>query len=288
MHSNKPFSSKAQNYTHAIASVELEYSSLADGVSVAGRICPKCNGGDSREGSFSVTRKDVRLYFKCHRASCNFRGEARVGGGSVVHGPDRQPFRRSGRERYASLGKGPLPPEVAELLLTKYGLCSRDVSRGLLRWSEAHSPDGYGRLILPILDHLGYPSGYVARKLDDQVGPKTYTAAEQHEGAWYLNRTSTHLIIVEDQLSALRISRHLNAVALLGTNLSESTLKAIKAGRYTRIFLALDRDAYPLSIKMAIRHRAELPLTVLRIPKDIKNMDVAEEETFVRSNKLHD
>lgn len=277
--------SKGNNLNHVYATIELEYSSLADGVSLAGRICPKCSGGSSREKSFSVTRKDVRLVFVCHRASCDLRGEIGAGRSSVV---PNQPHRRSGRERYAALGKGALPPQIASLLLNKYGLCSRDVSRGLLRWTEAHSPTGYGRLVLPILDSAGYPSGYVARKMDSQNGPKTFTMAEQHEGAWYLNRTSTHLIIVEDQLSALRISRHLNAVALLGTNLSEPILTAIKKGKFAKVFLALDRDAFPLSIKMAVRLRSQLPLTVLRLPKDIKEMDVAEEEAFVRSNNLYD
>lgn len=280
--------SKGFNINHVYATIELEYGSLADGVSSTGGICPKCGGGDSREKSFNVTRKDVRLYFKCHRASCDFRGEVNLRGRGAIQVPAEQSVRRTGRERYASLGKGALPSEVADLLLTKYGLSSRDQSRGLLRWTETHSPSGYGRLVLPILDSKGYPSGYVARKLDNQVGPKTLTIAEQHEGAWYLQRSSTHLIIVEDQLSALRISRHLNAVALLGTNLSEPVLKAIKAGRYTRIFLALDSDAFPVAIKTAIRLRPELSLNVIRLKKDIKNMDVAEEEAFVRNNKLHD
>ena len=142
-----------------------------------------------------------------------------------------------------------------------------------LKFFTEHSPPGYGRLVLPVLDHLGYPYGYVARKLDNQVGAKTFTFASETEGAWYLNRVSgTRLVIVEDQLSALKASQFVNAVALLGTNISEATLNAIKAGKYTDIYIALDADAFPKSIRLAVELRPHLKLHVIRLRKDLKNM----------------
>ena len=127
--------------------------------------------------------------------------------------------------------------------------------------------------MLPVIDHAGYPYGYVARKLDNQNGAKTFTFASDTEGAWYMNRSSgTRLVIVEDQLSALKASQFVNAVALLGTNISEATLTAIKAGRYTDIYLALDADAFPKSIKLAVELRPHLKLNVIRLRKDLKNM----------------
>lgn len=257
------------------ATIELDYGKITDGVSVTGRICPKCNGGNSGEGSLAVSRSGDTLLFICHRASCGWRGRINLNGGGAVSGESPAPSaeRSDGRNRYASLGQGALPEEIKRYLADQYEIGELLQAKGLLRWTTKHSPPGHGRLVLPVIDHAGYPYGYVARKLDNQNGAKTFTFASDTEGAWYMNRSSgTRLVIVEDQLSALKASQFVNAVALLGTNISEATLTAIKAGRYTDIYLALDADAFPKSIKLAVELRPHLKLNVIRLRKDLKNM----------------
>lgn len=257
-----------------LLTIELEYGPLADGLSVTGRVCPKCNGGSTREGSFAVTRRGGALLFVCHRASCGFKGMAALNGDHASAGTEGEGSRveRTGPKRYASLGKSPLPEDVKQLLNNKYGINLLLQAKGLLRWTTQHSPADKGRLVMPMLDHLGYPYGYVARKLDNQDGAKTLTFGEDTEGSWYFNRSSGRkLLIVEDQLSAIKASQFVNTVALLGTNISEQTLLAIKSGAYTGIYLALDADAFPKSIKMAVELRPRLPLSVVRLEKDIKD-----------------
>jgi hypothetical protein len=260
-----------------LAEIELEYAALADGVSVGGRVCPKCKGGRTNEGSFAVSRKGTILLFQCHRASCGFKGMSGVGGRLNLHGNEQaggEPVnaRVNGPSRYDSLGKSPLPREVAEYLRDKYEIGLLLQAKGLLRWTTEHSPAGHGRLVMPALDPDGRPYGYVARKLDNQEGAKTLTFAEDTRGSWYFNRnSSSRLLIVEDQLSALKASQYINAVALLGTNLTENTLSCIKKGQYTDIYLALDADAFPKSIRMAVELRPRLKLSVIRLRKDIKD-----------------
>ena len=90
--------------------------------------------------------------------------------------------------------------------------------------------------------------------------------------AWY---TSTEgrdvLIIVEDQLSAIRASDYYDSVALLGTNLNDERVAEINEQGYNRVYLALDKDAFSLAVNYVRDLRSKLPLLLLRLDKDIKN-----------------
>lgn len=252
-----------------------EYSSLAQGVSVAGRICPKCFGGRSNEGSLSVTRSDYTLLYKCHRAACDFAGKASVvgGGGGQQTVGDGARKRISGQDRYAALGRGRIPEGIRAWLAQKYHLSEYHFAKGGLSWTKDHSTGPVaGRLVMPVVDEGMTLYGYTARKLDDQPGPKTLSFFENKRGAWYFNPSSLDVIIVEDQLSAIRASKYINAVALMGTDIPEAVLNTLrdKAGK---IFLALDKDAYRKSLKITMKNAARIKLTPIKVPKDLKDMN---------------
>jgi hypothetical protein len=126
---------------------------------------------------------------------------------------------------------------------------------------------------MPVIDHSNETYGYVVRKLDGQVGPKTLSFLDNNRGAWYKCEGSDELLIVEDQLSALRASDYMNAVALLGVHMTDALVAAIKSGRYSGIFLALDADAFPTAIKLAHKMRPHFKMKVLKLPKDLKDME---------------
>lgn len=109
------------------------------------------------------------------------------------------------------------------------------------------------------------------RALDGRK-PKAVSHTEKGAMAWYINRTTRSLIIVEDQLSALRASDYSNSVALLGTNLSEERVAEIKKSGFSPVFLALDNDAIAAAVRYVVRYRSTLPLRLLRLTKDIKDM----------------
>lgn len=125
---------------------------------------------------------------------------------------------------------------------------------------------------MPVVDEGMTLYGYTARKLDDQPGPKTLSFFENKRGAWYFNPSSLDVIIVEDQLSAIRASKYINAVALMGTDIPEAVLNTLrdKAGK---IFLALDKDAYRKSLKITMKNAARIKLTPIKVPKDLKDMN---------------
>ena len=264
---------------NAYIDLEREHGSLAVGTTVSGAICPKCYGGRTNEGSLSVTRKRTSLVFCCHRDSCAFRGELGILGGGAVYGTEREPERKSERPSYYSVRKGPIPDYWLNYLLVKYGMGPHQIAQGRAHWTQQHSPGGCGRLLLPVLDEDGIPYGYTARKLDNQQGAKTLMYVENSKGSWHAGPPSKQpkLIIVEDQMSAIRASHYLNSMALLGTNLTDAALTVLKAKKYDTIYLALDADAFPTSIRLAHRLRkAGVKVTVLRLKKDIKNMNEVE------------
>ena len=103
--------------------------------------------------------------------------------------------------------------------------------------------------------------------------------------AWYrfLRKTDT-LVLVEDQVSAIKLAPYVDAVALLGTHLSEAKADEIKAQGYKQIFLSLDRDAVQEAIKLQIKWRTKIPnLYVLGIGQDIKDMPAKEFESYLES-----
>lgn len=65
---------------------------------------------------------------------------------------------------------------------------------------------------------------------------------------------------------------YVNAAALLGTNLSADRVAEIRATKLSPVYLALDKDAFPIAVKYVVEYRAELPLKLLTLKKDLKNL----------------
>lgn len=137
---------------------------------------------------------------------------------------------------------------------------------------------------MPVRSHEGEELGVVLRALDGRK-PKVVSHTEKGAMAWYTNRATRSLIIVEDQLSALRASAYSNSVALLGTNLSQERVAEIKKAGYNPIYLALDNDAIAAAVGYVVRYRSALPMQLLRLNKDIKDQTDEELATLMKEIK---
>lgn len=124
---------------------------------------------------------------------------------------------------------------------------------------------------MPVRDVQGQELGVVLRSLSGEK-PKVISHTEKGVMAWYTNHATTGVIIVEDQLSAIRASDYLTSVALLGTNLSEERAKEIKQAGRGPVYLALDNDAIASAVKYVVKYRSVLSLQLVRLDKDIKDM----------------
>jgi len=123
---------------------------------------------------------------------------------------------------------------------------------------------------MPVCGAQGQELGVMLRSLSG-AKPKVVSHTEQGAMAWYTNLTARGVIIVEDQLSALRASPYLTSVALLGTNLSEERVAEIKGAGHSPVFLALDNDAIASAVKFVVKYRSTLPMQLVRLDKDIKD-----------------
>lgn len=104
--------------------------------------------------------------------------------------------------------------------------------------------------------------------------------------AWYRwRRKSRVLVLVEDQVSAIKLAPYVHALALLGTNLSDAKVAEINAitPAYEHVYISLDNDATGEAIKMQLANRGRIKgLLVAALGKDIKDMTTEEFNTYVQ------
>lgn len=137
---------------------------------------------------------------------------------------------------------------------------------------------------MPVLDPQGEACGVNLRSFSGER-PKAKLHTEADSMAWYPKLGSKQLIIVEDQLSAMRAADYVTAVALLGTNLNDERATRIRKETpgYQR-YLALDQDAFDKAIKLTVQYRGLLGLRLLTLTKDLKNLTKDELDDFFTSN----
>ena len=230
-------------------------------------LCPSCEGGQSKERSMTV-HKDAygKIKWYCFRASCGERGSVFVGnpGNSVEVAPEISTRPYTG-EMFQ------LGPDGRKMFKQVYDLDDPDI-----RW------DGFGRYILPIRKPDGTIRGYTSRRPWGAAGspssPKSLTYWNEPGPllAWYhpTERFLHNVILVEDQLSAMRLAAHreYTTCAILGTGLNQEKVAEIQqnAGHVT---IALDADATGEAFALARKWGAAFwGCNVLILDKDIKDM----------------
>lgn len=219
----------------------------------------------------------------CHRASCNFKG--RDGSGSVnanVSLP--KPIKE---QRVVT--KLALPEDIRNELKERYLFTDGAIEHSGLGWTNDYSSPGTGRVYIPIRDSVRQEVGCVLRtpqryaKENARKALTFFTEDRGDEMAWYLHDGSNICILVEDCYSGIRLWQEgISSVALLGTHLNDERVQRIKKGsRGAKIHLALDEDAYSKSIKYVLRYRNELRMQLIRLKKDVKDLDEMEMQEFV-------
>lgn len=182
-----------------------------------------------------------------------------------------------------------LADEQRSYLESKYGLGRESIARSRMTWAPDYK--GGPRLSIPIRDRYGMVKGHTYRKISDKVdGPKSiiclidglplswYGCYNDSSGSYASNPyTKKPLLLVEDQFSALRASSHINAVALLGTNLSEPKINDIRKVEPSKVILALDRDAVSKTTEYYKKYAALFPqFQILLLDKDLKDLNSKE------------
>lgn len=230
------------------------------------KLCPKCQGGRSRELSLSSVDHNGVTTWHCWRAKCGYRSLMLTSDAPQVSTP-------SYRE----------PPQVlsrnatVDLYLRKYRI-------------DSGCADAFGinatthdRLLLPIYDPRGRFRGWNVRgtregqrKADIYcAGALTLAwfvadalAASELETVYGIAAGALPVLAVEDQLSAIRLAAAgITTCSLLGTNVSQAKVMEIDRVSHGRWLLALDADA----IGKALVHTQRHDIRVLRLSRDAKN-----------------
>lgn len=263
--------------------VILSYGKLAQGSQVSGQVCPKCKGGRHHEGSLSAGVAGRFLWWRCHRASCEFVGKHALNGfGDETHDDKRGKYMRE-------FIRTSLPVKLKQTLAEQYHVDEETLDQA--GWSYTPSYDGHGpRVIMPIWSPDGRRRGESFRSYSGHL-PKAIINGELAENmiSWYRGKKyGKILVITEDIPSAVRVaSGGLDGLALCGTVLNLDRLIEIKAEGYKAVWLCLDDDATAQAVKYAAMFKARLPqLRIKALDKDIKDMKPDMFELFIQEVSL--
>lgn len=251
------------------AAAELESGTTSRGE------CPWCLGGTDRETSFAITRtSEAEALYKCHRATCGKAGRLAVWGfrlrqvsdNSTQKGDSFTPrlHTRDTRE----LGKG-----WASELLDKYEISPDDTN-----WAGWREESNSGLLVCPIRSPLGVVRGYETRRSKVQIhnvsSAKTdsYRILDEPWLGWYRRIEAGPVVLVEDAISALKVSRSFPVACLHGSHVHlDMLVEILSIVGNGSIILALDRDATGKALKFVVEWRFLAPnFRCVPLSKDLK------------------
>ena len=245
-----------RSYQDAKTEVLLRAAGMREGEVLNALVCPRCDGGTSREQSLRVTKGDSGdVWFRCYRNKCGFTGGTGHPTGSIGQTP---------RVRRAHRFTGSTALLTAQQLAALYakfpGLVGYD---DLSEWRFARH---YNRFIIPLKDSTLTKWGVDAKWVDvlyipKPCGPKSliyYDNAEYVRLGWTRNdsrkRAGGVVVVVEDMISASVVANAgFDCVALLGTSLSNEQVYAL-AEQHDTLVVALDPDAAQKAATMSTRN----------------------------------
>ncbi len=264
----------------------LDYTEgLRVGERKGGLMCPFCFGGGSKEKSFSVVCYPDGVFWRCWRNSCDRKGKlSRITGDMsfTEEGPLGQPAPKW-ENRYEFKA---LTSEWKARLKIKYGIAPEyAIAKG---W-QSNSVD---ELCIPLrsIEHQG-TIGFEFKKLEGF--PKTITNLNLRD-TFTRNCFDTRneenkdiCVIVEDSISALKVSQVCRAYSIQGTHFAQLHADELYEGWGKRVkyfLLALDRDATDKGVRLIQRYKFMVPgLELCPIVKDLKYYTVPEITELVTS-----
>lgn len=267
--------------------VKLGAVDIAVGETSRDIACPSCG----HDKDFTVSRTREGILYHCYRAKCGIRGFAPTIASSITS-------RKKGKKKKPKTHMRPLarlPAGICRWITQKYNIPSDEILDNHFKWDYT-----VNYLYMPIYNSIGYEIGACIKRLPERFCRKD-TNKEYYETQnkvvhyWFNDnavklhypprvKSSLHdkpVVLVEDTLSAIRVSQFAPAIALLGHNISDSMIKDIRQ-HTRRVILALDKDTWYM------RKRGLLPtplyfkkkfglffdeFRIVQVPCDPKSMD---------------
>lgn len=227
-------------------------------------VCHICGGGRSGERSCILSDNGAGVvFYHCFRASC----PKPSGIYSGVYSATSE--KRVLKKPHLTT----VPSDKLAWMVGKFSLNSHDIGALRLLWTG-------DRYWFPVFDPVGEVVGGVARSYTKT--PKSLMYIQDYSlGCWYGDPNTDRVWLVEDQLSAAKLSRGARVCALMGVHVSESLRNHLRA-TYSRVSVCLDADAISKSVGVAATLELfGLQVDVVPIDKDIKNQTDAQIEELL-------
>jgi hypothetical protein len=256
----------------------------------AAQLCPDCDGGSSKERSLSIeVGQNGIIKFYCHRAACGFSGNAYISP-TAAHLGIKQVEERVRGQNPLTEPVSPLSAREQAFFLSRYGIPAASLEGRVYRTESRYAlpilrTSGTRRGFITRRPYTGSPADTAANRNDPQYSVKTLTYLEADEPclSWYGASRPECLVLVEDQLSAMRLTsfwEHLEgesypvtAAAILGTGVNAEKIREIQqVAQGCDVWIALDADATGQAFAMARKWgNAFAKCKVCVLEKDIKD-----------------
>ena len=247
--------------------------------------CPLCG----QEDSFSVKRDSGGLLYKCFRVKCGVEGYiATKVSTSVLSGVKDNPTPNKDTKKVfisnrfsGSLEK--MPRRIKNFLIAKYQINGRESKYYGFSYHRTSR-----RIHMPVYNLWGMVTGSVLKKTPESTwgGPKTmnYWEVDDPIRLHFPKSTtafSSTIVVVEDILSASKLSPLIRSCALLGSSMS-TTQAAFLATHFDKMVVLLDPDAIDAAAKISKKFGGMFKhgVTVRVLDQDPKDtqLDVLEKE----------
>lgn len=241
--------------------------------------CPECGGVQK----MLVVSGDDGLFYKCFKVTCAASGRANGTPASRSTAAKAAPTRN---KYMAYPHPKPLTDEDYRFMEERWHISQQQADRLCCGTIESIP----ARFIFPIYDYSGRIVGETHRSIQNPGPyPKALVRPFHSTGSlaswyWSADPRSDTWVIVEDQPSAVRLSRHYSTIALLGTSLGPETAQLIQTWvpKASTVIVALDADATVKCVKMgrqlrSMRDAISMPLRGV----DIKDMSSHHFEQYI-------
>lgn len=244
--------------------------------------CPICLGGrnkDKRTMGLGVMASGG-VWYVCRRIKCGRKG--------WIDGPPpaARPVESTFVPRVFSDEIEELPDDVRDKIAALYGISAEAISANV-GWNST-SERTVWKIVGPagvirgyeLRHHVGITCAYRSKPLHYRHSPNPWIGYYRDESTewgrgsspliWDASKREDDLLVVEDSVSALKVSKYFWAASIMGTNLSID--KAIELSKLSdRVIIALDRDATNKTREVIARYGFVLAgARMLPLRKDMK------------------
>ncbi len=223
-------------------------------VDIAHKHCPAVmGGGEDKKKRLNIRRTDdgTTYLFRCNH--CGYSGGLHLSPAQAAEGR-RGRLNATGRRNH-NVGNGHANRTTGPCILPKdttfhYQAFSARAKHWLHRggivptlvqkFKLGYSPD-LDRVVLPVWRE-GELKCYQTRRLKDDDSPKYLSYGAANEKWLHIKTGSKVIVLVEDYLSAIRVSPYADSVALFTTSLTTNALNELIGCQYDRAVVWLDND----------------------------------------------